>query len=136
MLHVSRGVRWDSDHIITWDDELQNIMNEIVWNNLEDRTFIGLDFFDATLNRVSAWVIGVRNARKALLNAYLTPIDEMRKAEYEGNYGKRLALYESNKELPFGLVWDYYCLTEDKPVGSRWLKEIEDYENSVQFLRV
>ena len=136
LLHVSRGVRWDSDHIIVWDDELQNIMNEIVWNELEDRFFIGLDFFDATLNRVAAWVIGVRNARKALLNAYLIPTKEMRQAEYDANYGKRLALYETYKELPFGSVWDYYCLSQDKPTGVDWLKKIEDYEVSTQFKRV
>lgn len=136
MLHVSRPVRWDSDHIIVWDDELQNIMNEIVWNDLDKRVLIGLDFFDATLNRISAWVIGVRNARKALLQAYLTPIKEMREAEYQGDYGKRLALYETNKELPFGLVWDYYCEMQEKPKAAAWLKDVKEYENSVLSKRI
>ena len=131
MLHVSRGVRWDSDHIVTWDDELQNIMNEIVWNGLENKVMIGLDFFDATMNRITAWVIGVRNSRKALLKACLAPIDPMREAEYQGDYGKRLALYEENKELPFGLVWDYYCASQNVPLGTNWLSDVEDYEETV-----
>lgn len=135
LLHVSRGVRWDSDHIITWDDELQNIMNEIIWNHLENRVLIGLDYFDATINRISAWVIGVRNARKALLKACLTPTKEMRNAEYEADYGKRLAIYEQNKELPFGLVWDYYCAKQNKPTGLEWLDNIQKYEKEVLLKR-
>lgn len=131
LLHVSRGVRWDSDHVVTLDDELQNIMNEIIWNGLEDRVLIGLDFFDATINRIAAWVIGVRNSRKALLKACLTPIDALRKAEYAADYTTRLALYEGNKELPFGLVWDYYCASQDKPTGDLWLKDIDKYEQDV-----
>lgn len=135
LLHVSRGVRWDSDHIITWDDELQNIMNEIIWNHMENRVLIGLDYFDATINRISAWVIGVRNARKALLKACLTPMKEMRNAEYEADYGRRLALYEQNKELPFGLVWDYYCAKQNKPIGLEWLKNVQEYEKEVLLKR-
>lgn len=135
LLHVSRPVRWDSDHIVVWDDELQNIMNEIIWNGLEDRVMIGLDFFDATMNRLSAWVIGLRNTRKAMLKAFLTPVKEMREAEYKADYGTRLALYEANKELPFGLVWDYYLASQNKPLGSDWLKDIQDYEQTVLLKR-
>lgn len=135
LLHVSRGVRWDSDHIVTWDDELQNIMNEIVWNHLENRVLIGLDYFDATLNRIAAWVIGVRNTRKAILKACLAPVQNMREAEYSANYGKRLAMYEHNKELPFGLVWDYYCAKEEKPLGLDFMQNIEQYEKDVLLKR-
>lgn len=131
MLHVSRGVRWDSDHVIVWDDELQNIMNEIVWNNFEKRVIIGLDYFDATFNRIEAWVLGMRNARKALLKACLAPVSEMRKAEYEGNLGKRLAIYEENKELPFSSIWNYYCLKREVPVGLGWLENILSYEKEI-----
>lgn len=131
ILHVSRGVRWDSDHVITWDDELQNIMNEIVWNGYEDRVYIALDYFDASINRTAAWGIGMRNARKALLKACLTPVKAMRKAEREGDYTKRLALYEEQKTLPFGAIWDYYCMKQKVPVGDKWIKSYEKYEKEV-----
>lgn len=136
LLHVSRPVRWDSDHIVVWDDELQNIMNEIIWNGLENRVMIGLDYFDATMNRLAAWVIGVRNSRKALLKACLSPIKEMREAEYQADYGKRLAIYEANKELPFGLVWDYYLASQDKPLSTDWLANLKEYEDKELAKRV
>ena len=107
LLHVSRGVRWDSDHVITLDDELQRIMDEIVWNNYDKRVFIGLDYFDASINRIAAWTIGMRNARKAILNACLAPVDAFRAAEHSGDYTARLAMLEDRKTLPFGLVWSY-----------------------------
>ncbi len=131
MLHVSRGVRWDSDHVVIWDDELQHIMNEIIHNGYEDKVHIGLDFFDASINRIAAWTIGARNPRKAILNACLTPLKDGRMAESEGDYTTRLALYEENKTLPFSAVWDYYCLTAGVPVGRDWIRQIKEYELKV-----
>ena len=131
MLHVSRGVRWDSDHVVTWEDELQNIMNEIVHNGYEEKVHIGLDFFDASINRIAAWIIGTRNPRKAILNACLTPIKLARKAEREGDYTSRLALREESKSLPFAAVWDYYCLNSGVPVGCEWIGMVKQYEKDV-----
>ena len=96
---------------------------------------IGLDYFDASINRIAAWVIGMRNARKAMLRAALTPIGKMREAEASGNYTKRLALIEENKSMPFAPVWDYYCMKSNVPVGGDWLREVSDYENKVLTLR-
>lgn len=131
MLHVSRGVRWDSDHVVTWDDELQNIMNEVIHNGYSNRVHIGLDFFDASINRLACWIIGVRNSRKALLKAALTPNKTMKKAEEAGDYTSRLALIEENKSLPFAPIWDYYCLKSGVPVGKAWLDEVKRYEEKV-----
>jgi len=131
LLHVSRALRWDSDHVVTWDDELQNIMNEMVLNEYTERIHIGLDYFDASINRLACWVIGSRNVRKALLKAALTPITAMRSAEASGDYTSRLALIEENKSLPFAPVWDYYCLASGAPVGASWLQGIKLYERSV-----
>jgi L-rhamnose isomerase len=131
LLHVSRGVRWDSDHVIVLDDELQTIMNEIAHNGYEERVHIGLDYFDASINRIACWVIGVRNARKALLKAYLDPIAPIRKAEVEGDFTSRLALLEEAKTLPFSGVWNYYCMTRGVPIGPRWLDTIRAYEAAV-----
>ncbi len=131
MLHVSRGVRWDSDHVVIWDDELQLIMDEILLNGLEKRVHIGLDFFDASINRIAAWAIGTRNTRKAILNACLMPIQQIRQKEVEGDYTSRLALLQENKSLPFSAVWDYYCLKAGVPVGSDWLSEVKRYEKDV-----
>lgn len=131
MLHVSRGVRWDSDHVVIWDDELQNIMNEIIYNGYEDRVHVGLDFFDASINRIAAWVIGARNPRKAILQACLTPIQDSRQAEQAGDLTTRLALHEENKSLPFAAVWDYYCMGAGVPMGRDWIKQVKDYEKRV-----
>jgi L-rhamnose isomerase len=131
MLHVSRGIRWDSDHVVIWDDELQHIMNEIIHNGYEDKVHIGLDFFDASINRIAAWVIGARNPRKALLNACLMPIQDGRKAEDVGDYSVRLALHEENKSLPFSAVWDYYCMTSGVPVAREWIKQVKEHEKRV-----
>ena len=130
VLHVSRGVRWDSDHVIVWDDELQNIMHEIVRNEYTDRVAIALDYFDASINRVAAWVIGVRNAQKALLKALLEPTAAIRSAEYEGDYTSRLALMEEAKTLPFTAVWDAYCAKQNAPVGDSWIAQIKAYEKT------
>lgn len=135
MLHVSRGVRWDSDHVVVWDDELQNIMNEIIHNGFEDKVHIGLDYFDASINRIAAWVIGTRNPRKAILNACLTPLKDGRDAENRGDYTSRLALHEENKSLPFSAVWDYYCLSSGVPIGRAWIGQVKEYERNVLSLR-
>ncbi len=128
LLHVSRGVRWDSDHIITFSDELKNIAYEIMSNNYQDRVYIGLDFFDASVNRVAAWVIGMRNMLKALLLATLMPVSQMREAELERDFTTRLALQEEAKSMPFAAVWDMYCERNNVPVGVDWYKEIKAYE--------
>ena len=131
LLHVSRGVRWDSDHVITLDDELQRIMDEIVWNNYDKRVFIGLDYFDASINRIAAWTIGMRNARKAILNACLGPVDAFRAAEHSGDYTARLAMLDDRKTLPFGLVWSYYCETKGIAPDGAWLGDVKAYERDV-----
>ncbi len=135
LLHVSRGVRWDSDHVVAFDDELMNIMGEIVRNGYEDRVCIALDYFDASINRLAAWVIGMRNAQKAILKAYLEPTALMRKAEAEGDYTSRLALQEETKSLPFAAVWNAYCAKQNVPVGDEWLKIVKQYEKDVLSLR-
>ena len=131
LLHVSRGVRWDSDHVVTFSDELQAVMQELVRGEYLDRVHIGLDFFDASINRIAAWVVGTRNALRALLLALLEPIEQMRALELSGDYTARLALLEELKGLPFGPVWDYYCFQQDVPVGLGYLDEIRDYEKQV-----
>lgn len=123
MLHVSRPVRWDSDHVVLLDDETKAIMEEIVRYDALDKVHIGLDFFDASIERISATVIGARNAKKALLSALLQPSEELIKVEKEDNFTKRLALSEEVKSLPFGLVWDMFCEMENVP-NSEWVKEI------------
>jgi len=128
LLHVSRGVRWDSDHVVTLTDELQAIAQEIVRGDFLDRVHIGLDYFDASINRIAAWVIGTRNAMRALLMALLEPSAYMRELEVAGDYTTRLALLEELKGLPFGAVWDYFCLQQSVPVGTSFMDEIRDYE--------
>ena len=135
-LHVSRGVRWDSDHVVTLTDDLQAIAQEIVWGGNVGRVRIGLDYFDASINRVAAWVIGTRNMAKALLLALLAPIDKLKQLELAGDFTSRLALMEEAKALPFGPVWDYFCLTKEVPVGESWLAEVKSYEQSVLAKRV
>jgi len=130
LLHVSRGVRWDSDHVVTLNDDLLAIAREIVANGFEKRVHIGLDYFDASINRVAAWTIGTRNMLRALLIALLeTPL--IRSAEAAGDFTTRLALQEEAKTLPFGAVWDYYCESKGVPVGDAWLAEVKNYEKEV-----
>ncbi len=131
LLHVSRPVRWDSDHVVIWNDDLRNIAEELVRNNLLKRVHIGLDFFDATVNRIFAWVIGTRAMLKALLAALLEPIDQMRAWELEGDFSQRLAMLEELKTLPFGAIWDMYCQKQGVPVGTRWIDEVRKYEANV-----
>lgn len=136
LLHVSRPVRWDSDHVVLLDDETQAIAGEIVRHDLFDRVHIGLDFFDASINRIAAWVIGTRNMKKALLRALLEPTDQLKKLEQEGDYTGRLALLEEQKSLPWQAVWDIYCQRHNAPVGSQWLETVRGYEKSVLAQRV
>jgi L-rhamnose isomerase len=131
LLHVSRGVRWDSDHVVTLTDDLVAIALELVRGDFLGRTHIGLDFFDASINRVAAWVIGTRCMLKALLIALLEPSQKLREIEAAGDYTSRLALSEELKTLPFGAVWDYYCLQQGVPVGPAWLDEVKSYERDV-----
>jgi L-rhamnose isomerase len=131
LLHVSRGVRWDSDHVVILSDELRAIAEELVRGDYLQRVHIGLDFFDASINRVAAWVIGTRCMIKALLAALLEPTKKLCKMEAQGDYTLRLALLEELKTLPFGAVWDYYCLKSDVPVADAWLGEVKDYEVTV-----
>jgi len=129
-LHVSRGVRWDSDHVVTQTDDLLAIAREIVANGALDRVRIGLDYFDASINRVAAWVIGMRNMQRALLIALLEP-PGIRAAELVGDFTSRLALQEEAKSLPFGAVWNYFCETQGAPVGGRWLEAVKQYERDI-----
>ncbi|CNE33509.1 L-rhamnose isomerase [Yersinia similis] len=128
LLHVSRPVRWDSDHVVLLDDETQAIASEIIRHNLFDRVHIGLDFFDASINRIAAWVIGTRNMKKALLRALLEPTDMLRQLELRGDYTARLALLEEQKSLPWQAIWEGYCQRNDVPVDARWLDAVREYE--------
>jgi L-rhamnose isomerase len=134
LLHVSRGVRWDSDHVVTFTDELQSIAREIVANGHAKRVRLGLDYFDASINRVAAWVIGTRNLLRALLLGLLEP-PAIRHAEAVGDLTARLALQEEARALPFGAVWDHYCDSQGVPVGEAWLGEVKRYERDVLFKR-
>lgn len=135
LLHVSRGVRWDSDHVVTYTEELQAIMQEIVRGDYLDRVHIGLDFFDASINRVAAWAIGTRNALKAALAAMLEPTALLQQMESDGDYTGRLALMEEQKMMPLGAIWNHYCQTAGVPAGAEWLQRVRDYEGTVQSLR-
>ena len=128
LLHVSRGVRWDSDHAVILSDEVQAIAQEIVRGDFLHRVHIGLDFFDASINRVAAWVIGTRNTMRALLLALLEPTDYLRELEVSGDYTGRLALLEELKGLPFGAVWDHFCMQQGVPVGVSFMDEVRAHE--------
>lgn len=131
LLHVSRPVRWDSDHVVLLDDETQAIASEIVRHQLFDKVHIGLDFFDASINRIAAWVIGTRNTKKALLRALLEPIERLRQAEASGDYTARLALLEEQKSLPWQAVWEAWCLRHDVPADASWLSDVRHYEQQI-----
>jgi L-rhamnose isomerase len=131
LLHVSRPVRWDSDHVVILDDELEAIASEIVRSGKTDRIHIGLDYFDASINRVAAWVIGTRNMIKALLIALLEPTGRLRELELAMDFTQRLALIEELKSLPWPAVWDYYCIQKNVPAGIDWLIETRRYEKEV-----
>ncbi|MGQ9732395.1 MAG: L-rhamnose isomerase [Candidatus Zipacnadales bacterium] len=131
LVHVSRGVRWDSDHVVLFNDELRALTQEAVRGKVVDRIYWALDFFDASINRIGAWVLGARSLRKALLYALLEPTPLLAAAEAEGRGAEKLALLERCKELPFGAVWDYVCLQADTPVDPCWLDEMYTYEANV-----
>ncbi|MBN3261568.1 L-rhamnose isomerase [Pectobacterium brasiliense] len=131
LLHVSRPVRWDSDHVVLLDDETQAIAHEIVRHKLLNRVHIGLDFFDASINRIAAWVIGTRNMKKALLRALLEPTETLRTLEQNGDYTARLALLEEQKSLPWQAVWEHYCQRHDVIPGSDWLQQVRQYEETI-----
>jgi L-rhamnose isomerase len=135
LLHVSRGVRWDSDHVVILNNDLEEIGQELVRGNFLGRTHIGLDYFDASINRVAAWVIGTRNMLKSLLKAMTEPAKTLRQAEAGGDYTSRLALLEESRTMPLGALWDYYCEQQGVPVGSAWLAEVKQYEKNVLALR-
>lgn len=130
-LHVTRPVRWDSDHVVLFDDETREIAKEIVRNNAMDRVLVGLDFFDASINRVSAWTVGMHNMQKAMLSALLMPMDELRKLQDECNFTKLMALQEELKTYPLGDVWNYYMFKNNLPMNFDWFKEIEKYETEI-----
>ncbi|SDQ04523.1 L-rhamnose isomerase [Streptococcus equinus] len=131
MLHVSRPVRWDSDHVVIMDDELQEIAKEIVRNDLLKRTAIGLDFFDGTINRIAAWVVGTRNTQKALLKAMLEPTQNLKDLENHFDFTSRLVLTEELKDFPYSDVWNYFCLKNNVPVGLDWFEEVKEYEAKI-----
>ena len=131
LLHVSRPVRWDSDHVVLLDDELQAIAKEIIRSGQLHRIYIGLDYFDASINRVAAWVIGTRNMIKALLIALLEPTNTLRDVELKADYTQRLVMLEEQKSLPWSAVWDYSCAQKGVPVGRAWFDQIRQYEKEV-----
>ncbi len=131
LLHISRGVRWDSDHVVVLSDEVREIAKELVRSDQLDRIRVGLDFFDASINRVAAWAIGARAVLKALLLALLEPADTLRRLETDCDYTARLALHERLLTLPFGAVWDHYCETQDTATEDAWLPEVQLYERTV-----
>ena len=129
-LHITRGVRWDSDHVVLFDDETKELCKEIVRCGI-DRVFIALDYFDASINRISAWVTGFRNLQKALLFALLQPNAELTKLQNEGNFTKLMVISEELKTMPFGDIWEEYCRVCGKPTDGLWFDEIEKYESEV-----
>jgi L-rhamnose isomerase len=131
LLHVSRPVRWDSDHVVILDDELQVIAKELIRGGQIDRVHIGLDYFDASINRIAAWITGTRSMLKALLIALLEPSDELRRLEMEMDYTRRLSLLEEMKGLPWAAVWNYYCFQKGVPVGVSWIDEVKRHESAV-----
>ncbi len=135
LLHVSRGVRWDSDHVVTLTDELLGIAQELVRGNYLPRTHLGLDFFDASINRVAAWVIGARNLLRALCFALLEPHHQYKELERIGDFTARLALMEESKSLPWSAVWEYHCHQQGVPADRAWLTEVRQYEQDVLSLR-
>ena len=130
-LHVTRSVRWDSDHVVAFDDETREIAKEIVRNDALDRVYIALDYFDASINRISAWVIGMRNMQKALLNAALLPHAKLKALQDAGDFTSQLALSEELKTLPFGDVWEEYLSRQNILDGEGWMQKVKEYEKNV-----
>lgn len=130
-LHVTRPVRWDSDHVVLFDDETKEIAKEIVRNNAMDRVLLGLDFFDASINRVTAWTVGMRNMQKAMLYALLQPYDMLKEAQDQGDFTQIMVINEELKTYPFNDIWDYYCEINQVPVRETWYDEVKKYETEV-----
>ncbi len=131
LVHVSRPVRWDSDHVVICDDSIALLCKELVRGDALRKVYLATDFFDASINRVGAWVIGIRSLLKGLLAALLDPVASLREAEAAGKGADRLALTEEFKSLPWGAVWDYYCVVNDVPVGPAWIDAMREYEKKV-----
>ena len=136
LIHVSRGVRWDSDHVVIVNEDLLSLAHEIVRAKALDRIHLGLDFFDASINRIGAYVIGARATLKTFLIALLEPLDLLKEAEESGNYFKRLSLLEEMKTMPYGAVWDYYCKKKGVLIGTSWIEEVLKYERDVLRMRI
>ncbi|MBS6194577.1 MAG: L-rhamnose isomerase [Clostridiales bacterium] len=134
-LHVTRPVRWDSDHVVLFDDETREIAKEIVRNDALDRVLLALDFFDASINRVSAWTVGMRNMQKALLYALVSPNKKMKELQDTNRFTELMMLQEEIKTYPFGAVWDCFCESNGVPVREEWFREVEKYEKEVQLQR-
>ncbi|NCU26155.1 L-rhamnose isomerase, partial [Candidatus Nomurabacteria bacterium] len=135
LVHVSRGVRWDSDHVVISNEDVQEVVREIARADAFDRVHLALDFFDASINRISAWVIGTRATQKAILGALLEPVGTLREAEENGNFGNRLALTDEFRSLPVGAVWNKFCLDNEVPAGTDWLSDVSEYERNVLLKR-
>jgi len=135
LLHVSRGVRWDSDHVVALTDDLYALFQELVRSDALGRVHIGLDYFDASINRVAAWVIGARNTQKALLAALLEPAARLRELEHAGDFTGRLAMLEENKVLPLGAVWNEFCKRQKTPPDCAWMLQVKEYERKVMAKR-
>ncbi|MBR3423965.1 MAG: L-rhamnose isomerase, partial [Clostridia bacterium] len=135
LLHVSRPVRWDSDHVVIFDDETKAIASEINRGDFWNRVYIGLDYFDASINRIACWAIGSRNMRKAILQSLLEPVEMLRKFELEGDFTSRLSYLEELKSFPFSDVWDRLCETDGVPERDGWIADVRRYEKDVLSLR-
>ncbi len=135
MAHLTRGLRWDSDHVVINDDKINNMMREIVRCGVLDNAFIGTDYFDASINRVAAWTIGTRATKKALLSAMLEPVHMLRDAENNKDYTMRLALIDEFKSLPSNAIWEYYCMSKGVALGIEWMEDLKQYEKNVMFKR-
>lgn len=135
MAHFTRGIRWDSDHVVINDEKTNEMMREIVRCGVLDDTFFGTDYFDASINRVAAWTIGTRATKRALLTAMLEPVQYLKAAEADGDYTKRLAMMDEFRSLPANSVWEYYCLRQEKAVGMEWMEDLKIYEKEVMFQR-
>ena len=135
MAHITRGLRWDSDHVVINDEKTNDMMREIVRCGVLDQAFFGTDYFDASINRVAAWTIGTRATQRALLTAMLEPVRLLHWAEEDGDYTKRLMLMDEFRSLPANAVWEYYCLSKEKAVATEWLADLKQYEKDVMFKR-
>ena len=135
MAHLTRGIRWDSDHVVLHDDKTKNMMKEIVRAGVLEKAFIGTDYFDASINRIAAWTIGTRATKKALLEAMLEPTALIKQAENNKDFTLRLALMDEFSELPSQAVWEYFCMINSMPTNAEWMEDLKQYEKNVMFSR-